>query len=170
MPDAPADDSTQDGNGTDNTGSASGDTSAADESPITLTSEQLAERLERAKRSAKPADYDALKAKAKQFDELSESQKSEATKAAERITALETELAESKASVLRAQAAAEAEVPVSLITASTEEEIKEQVKTLKEWLGEKTNGGNHVPREGRQTKPPKTDDKKAFANFLTGQG
>lgn len=170
MPDAP-DDSTQDGNGTDNTGTDSGDTSTADESQqITLTSEQLAERLERAKRSAKPADYDALKAKAKQFDELSESQKSEATKAAERIAALESELAESKASVLRAQAAAEAEVPVSLITASTEEEIKEQVKTLKEWLGEKTNGGNHVPREGRQTKPPKTDDKKAFANFLTGQG
>lgn len=88
----------------------------------------------------------------------------------DRITALEAALAESKAAALRAQAAAEAEVPVSLITASTEEEIKEQVKALKEWLGEKKPGGNHVPREGRQTKPPKTDDKKAFADFLTGQG
>ena len=88
----------------------------------------------------------------------------------ERITALEKELAESKAAALRAQAAAEADVPVSLITASTEEDIKAQVKALKEWLGEKKPGGNHVPREGRQTKPPKTDDKKAFADFLTGQG
>jgi len=88
----------------------------------------------------------------------------------ERITALEKELAESKAAALRAQAAAEAEVPVALITASTEDEIKAQVKALKEWLGDKKPGSNHVPREGRQTKPPKTDDKKAFADFLTGQG
>jgi len=169
MPDAP-NDSTNDGK-TEGVPSGSGDTSAADESKtITLTSEQLAERLERAKRSATPADYEDLKAKAAQFDEVAESQKSDATKASERIAALEAELANSKAAALRAEAAAEADVPVSLITASTEEEIKAQVKTLKDWLGEKKPGGNHVPREGRQTNPPKADDKKAFADFLTGQG
>lgn len=172
MPDAPNDSTSQTGSQDGNTGKPdSGDTSAADESKsITLTSEQLAERLERAKRSAKPADYDELVEKARQFDEAAEAQKSEATKATERIAALEAELANSKASVLRAEAAAEADVPVSLITASTEEEIKAQVKALKEWLGDKKPGGNHVPREGRQTNPPKADDKKAFADFLTGQG
>lgn len=109
-------------------------------------------------------------AAAKKLAEIDEANKSEATKAAERITALETELADSKAAALRAQAAADADVPLALITASTEDEIKAQVKTLKEWLGDKKPGGNHVPREGRQTNPPKTDDKKAFADFLTGQG
>lgn len=169
MPDAP-NDSTQNQDGKEATASG-GDTSTAKESEtITLTSEQLAERLDRAKRSAKPADYDALVEKARQFDEAAEAQKTEAQKAAERITALEAELANSRASVLRAEAAAEADVPVSLITASTEEEIKAQVKALKEWMGDQKTGGNHVPREGRQTKPPQTDDKKAFADFLTGQG
>lgn len=169
MPDAPKD-STQNPDGNEDT-STGGDTSTANESQtITLTSEQLAERLERAKRSAKPADYDALVEKARQFDEAADAQKSEAEKAAERIAELEAELAESKATALRAAAAAEADVPVSLITASTEEEIKAQVKALKDWLGDKKPSGNRVPREGRQTNPPKADDKKAFADFLTGQG
>jgi membrane protein involved in colicin uptake len=102
--------------------------------------------------------------------EIDEANKSETEKATERITALEAELAETKAAALRAQAAAEADIPLALITASTEDEIKAQVKTLKDWLGDKKPGGNRVPREGRQTNPPKADDKKAFADFLTGQG
>lgn len=169
MPDAP-NDSTQDGN-TGATAPASGDTSAAEESKtITLTSEQLAERLERAKRSATPGDYDDLKRKAQQFDEVTESQKSEATKAAERIAALEAELASSTASAMQAEAAAESGIPVALITATTPEGIKAQVKALNDWLGDKKPSGNHVPREGRSTTPPKADDKKAFADFLTGHG
>lgn len=109
-------------------------------------------------------------AAAKKLAELDEANKSEAQKATERITSLEAELAETKAAALRAQAAAEADIPLALITASTEDEIKAQVKTLKDWLGDKKPSGNRVPREGRQTNPPKADDKKAFADFLTGQG
>lgn len=110
-------------------------------------------------------------AAAKKLAEIDEANKSETQKATERIAALEAELAESKAAALRAQAAADADVPLALITASTEEEIKAQVKTLKDWLGDKSKSGNRVPREGRQTSAPsKTDDRKAFADFLTGQG
>lgn len=153
--------------GEDNTTSTTSTTSTEDQTSSAETSESTESETDWVAEARKwEQRAKSNSAAAKKLAELEAANRTDT----ERITALEAELAESKAAALRAQAAAEAEVPVALITASSEEEIKAQVKALKEWLGDKKPGGNHVPREGRQTKPPKTDDKKAFADFLTGQG
>lgn len=108
-------------------------------------------------------------AAAKKLAELEEANKSEATKAAEKIAALEAQVAEATASALRAKTAAETGLPVELLTASDEDGLKEQVKALQAWSKDQKKNGATVPAEGRTPSPPKADDKKAFANFLTGR-
>ena len=92
-------------------------------------------RIERAKKSAIPADYEDLKAKAAKFDEIEEQNKSELEKATERAEAAEKELAGLKhaADVAKWKAAASAAtgVPVAALRGDTEEEITTHAEAIK---------------------------------------
>lgn len=157
--------STQDGNKP-----TSDSTSDAGDKPktITMTSEQLAERLAR----AKPADYDDLKAKAEKLDEIEAANKSEIEKAAEARTAAEQRAAKAEADALRWKVAAshgisdeDAEL---FLTGTDEETLTRQAKRLGERDSTRRKGGNVVPSEG-STPTPKADEKTEFLRSLTGQ-
>ena len=95
----------------------------------------VSDRLKRDR--AKYADYDDLKAKAEKYDELDEANKSELQKAVERGNALQTELDALKSANairdIRSQVAEETGVPVSLLTADTEEGCKAQAQAILEY-------------------------------------
>ena len=114
------------------------------------------ERLDR--QSQKYADYETLKEKASKFDEFEEKNKSELEKATERANSLQAELDSirkaSELTEMRTKIATENNVPINLLTGSTEEECNEQVKNIKEFLS--TNGipvtvrdGGEVSRTGK---------------------
>ena len=67
--------------------------------------EMVKERIERAKRSAIPEDYEDLKAKAARFDELEEKGKTELQKAQEAAAAAQRELESMRANAARADLA-----------------------------------------------------------------
>lgn len=112
----------------------------------------VAERLKRERE--KYADYPELQKKAKQLDEITEAQKTEAEKAAEERAKLERENAELKVANLRAEVA-EAKsdpakglvIPASLLTGSTREEIEASADQLIKFRGEKPQRAD-VPAEG----------------------
>lgn len=87
--------------------------------------------------AAKYADFDELKAKAAKFDEMEEANKSELEKAREKATALEEKLKGiEKAESIRQMKEKVSEatgVPVSLITAETEDEAMEQAQAIKQY-------------------------------------
>lgn len=92
----------------------------------------LGERLDRER--AKYADFDELKKKAEQFDEIQEQSKSELQKAQERAQALQSELDSIKereaVRTVREAVAKETNVPANLLTGSTEEECKQQAEAI----------------------------------------
>ena len=102
----------------------------------TFTQEEVnsivAERLGRDRQ--KYADYDSLKEKAKQFDELQEANKSALEKANERANKLESELAEIKKANevrdIRSRISQETGVPLELLTADNEEDCKKQAAAI----------------------------------------
>lgn len=147
----------------------SGETPAAGAEPkqITLTSKQLAERLER----AKPTDYDDLKAKAARLDELEEASKSEVEKATERITKAEAEVAQVPAKVADALRtylvdlhSIDEDKAALFLTGSEPDLLLRQVKALVGEGVDRKKHGNFAPREGSQT--TQTTDKKR--DFLRG--
>lgn len=95
----------------------------------------VTDRLKRDRQ--KYADYDALKEKADKFDAMEESNKTELQKAIERGDALQSELDKMKAAntirEIRAKVAEETGVPANLLTATTEDECKEQAKGILEY-------------------------------------
>ncbi len=99
--------------------------------------EMVKERIERAKRSAIPEDYEDLKAKAARFDELEEKGKTELQKAQEAAAAAQRELESMRASAARAdlaqKIAQEKGVPVSLITGDTQEDMERSADALLAW-------------------------------------
>lgn len=120
----------------------------------------VADRLKRERE--KYADYDDLKAKA-----------GEKATAEDRIADLEKDLAATKRDALRARVQAahgitdeDAEL---FLTGTDEDTLTAQAKRLAERESERKKSGNHVPDEGRTPNQPKPDEKKAFADFLTGQ-
>lgn len=92
----------------------------------------VGERLSRDR--AKYADYDALKAKADQFDAAEESRKSELQKATEKAQKLQAELDSLKkaASVreIREKVSADTGVPASLLSAEDEAGCKAQAEAI----------------------------------------
>lgn len=93
------------------------------------------DRLQRERsKYAGMADYDQLKEKAGKYDELQEASKTELQKATEKVTSLQNELDSLKhdASVreIRAKVAGEKGIPVSLLTADTEEACAEQADAI----------------------------------------
>ena len=93
------------------------------------------DRLQRVRQKyAGMADYDQLKEKAGKYDELQEASKTELQKATDKADRLQKELDGLKhdASVrsIRAKVAEEKGIPVSLLTADTEEACKEQADAI----------------------------------------
>jgi len=92
----------------------------------------IADRISREK--AKYADYNDLKTKASQFDELAESQKSETQKAIDRAEAAERELASSRSEQSRLSVIAKHGIPEDyqeLVFGSTPEEIEARAVKVK---------------------------------------
>lgn len=87
----------------------------------------ISERVSRERK--KYADYEDLKAKAAQFDELEEANKTELEKAQEKIAQLEAEkeanAKKAELAEMRAKVAKETGIPEALIKGSTEEEMQE---------------------------------------------
>ncbi len=92
----------------------------------------LADRL--ARERGKYADYDALKAKAEQFDRAEEAGKTELQKANERAAALKQQLdslnRENTLRTLRADVSQKTGVPADLLTADTGEECARQAEAI----------------------------------------
>ena len=99
--------------------------------------EMVKERIERAKRSAIPEDYEDLKAKAARLDEIEEKNKTELQKAQEAAAAAQKELEGMRARAERAdlaqRIAQEKGVPVSLITGETQEDMERSADALLAW-------------------------------------
>jgi hypothetical protein len=163
MSETPPSESTQDGNKP-----PSDPTSGAGDKPktITMTSEQLAERLAR----AKPADYDDLKAKAAKLDEIEAANKSEIEKATEKAAAAEQAAAAAKAEALRWKIAAKHGITDDdaelFLTGTDEETLTKQAQRLAERVTDRKKNGNHVPREGTTHPPAQTDEMREFTRNL----
>lgn len=93
------------------------------------------ERLTRDR--VKYADYEALRSKAQKLDEIEEASKTELQKAQERANALDGELKALKQAnavrELRQKIATETGVPVGLLSATTEDELREQATGIMEF-------------------------------------
>lgn len=124
--------------GTDNQNSQ--DAQQAEQAEKSFTQAELdaivRDRLKRERE--KYADYDSLKEKASKYDEYEQASKSELEKATERANALQAELdGLKKAEELRAmrtKIATENNVPIKLLTGTTEEECHAQVEEIKSML------------------------------------
>lgn len=111
----------------------------AEEEGRTFTQAELdrivAERLTRER--AKYADYDALSKKAAKLDQLEEASKTELQKANEKAAALQSELDALKSAetlrTMREKISKETGVPMSLLTATTEEDCTAQAKAIMEF-------------------------------------
>lgn len=101
----------------------------------------------------KLADYDDLKAKADELDQLKDANKTELQKAQDRAAKAEKDLADLKAAEAlresRAKVSAETGVPSELLTGENEEACKEQAKKILEFA--KTKGYPTV-RDGGEVK------------------
>lgn len=155
--------STEDGNK-----QTSGDTSAAGDEPktVTLTTKQLAERLER----AKPADYDDIKAKAARLDEIEAANKSEIEKATEARTKAEQAAAQAQAEALRWKIAARHQIADDdaelFLTGTDEETLTKQAERLSQRTSDRKKSGLHVPREGATRSDPPKDEMREFTRQL----
>lgn len=153
--------STQDGN------ESSESTSDAGDKPkqITMTSEQLAERLAR----AKPADYEDLKAKASRLDEIEAAQKSELERAADKAAEAERERDTARAEALRLRIAAKHGISDEdadlFLTGTDQETLTRQAERLADKVTDRKKQGNHVAREGTSTPAP-DDEMRAFTRDL----
>lgn len=114
----------------------------------------ISERLTRDR--AKYADYSDLKSKAAQFDQLTESQKTEAQKQADALKATETRASAAEAELAKAKAALKYKLEdddLELLGTGTPEEIDARAKRLSERLAPKPanyDGGVRTTAAGPQ--------------------
>lgn len=92
---------------------------------------RLAKRLERER--SKFSDYDEVKAKASQFDEFEQKNKSELQKAIERAEAAEQKIGEATRTALHARIAADTGVPVEMIRGDDEESARASAQKILDW-------------------------------------
>lgn len=118
----------------------------------------------------KYGDYDALKAKADKFDEIEEASKTELQKAQERAQAVEQELNKLKQANelrdLRQKIATETGVPVHLLTATSEEDLKTQAGQIMDFA----RPGYPVVRDGGEIPaipPVKKSTADQFADWFS---
>lgn len=143
------------------------DTKKSDGDTITMTSQQLAERLAR----AKPADYDDLKAKAARLDELEEANKSEIQKAQDDAAAAKAAAEKAQAEALRWKVAAKHGISDEdadlFLTGTDEQTLTKQAERLVEKVGSKPK--NVVPKEGTTPPPAGADPMREFTRGLFGR-
>ncbi|MDN6460896.1 MAG: hypothetical protein L0J94_04600 [Corynebacterium flavescens] len=83
-----------------------------------------------ARERAKFSGFDERKAKAERYDKLEDSKKTDEQRSAERIAALESQLAETRLEGARSRIAASAGVDPDLLAGSTEEELTAHAEKL----------------------------------------
>lgn len=113
-----------------------------------------------ARERAKFGDYSDLKAKAEQFDALEEKNKTDLQKALDRAAAAEALAADASVKALRSDIAAAKNVPASLLSGSTKEELEAAADALLVFRGEQAPGPKapFVPAvtPGQGSKPAKS--------------
>lgn len=161
--------------GTGTEGAPSGDAPAGEFTPITSQedlNEAIKDRL--ARERAKFKDYNDLKAKASQFDQLQAANQTEAEKAAAKLAELEAQLQANQAETLRLRVASQHKITDAddirlFLTGTDEETLTEQAKRLAARDADRKKNGNHVPGEGRnQTSKP--GDEREAVRSLFGSG
>lgn len=140
-------------------GNNSGETPAADEFKAITTQEDLNKVIdERLKRErAKYADYKDLKTKAAELDQIKTANQTEAEKTAERIAALEADLAKTRLDALRRRVAGDHKITDQddidlFLTGEDEETLTRQAKRLADRDADRKKNGNQVPGEGANPK------------------
>lgn len=127
----------------------------------------LKDRLERERR--KFADYDELKAKAKQLDELQDANKSELEKIAEKAAAAEERARALEVENLRWRVAAKHGISDEdaelFLTGTDEETLTKQAQRLAERVSDRKKNGNVVSKEGTAAQA-KEDPLREFAREL----
>lgn len=120
-----------------------------------------------ARERAKYADYDDLKAKADQFTQLENANKTELQKATERAEQLAKENATLQATALRASVAAAKGVPENLLSGGTKEEIEAAADALLAFRGTKQTAPV-VPAQGKAPSKITGDPNRETARKLFG--
>ena len=128
----------------------------------------ISDRLQRER--SKYADYAQLKEKADAYDQYEEQNKSELQKANDKAQRLQQELDGLKQAeairAIREKVSAETGVPVSLITATSEDECKAQAEAIKAFA--KPSYPN-VKDGGEPLGHPQTSPASAFADWFNAQ-
>lgn len=115
---------------------------------------------ERRKVAEKYADYDDLKKKAGQSTTLEE-----------RVAQIERQAKDSEARALRAEVANAKGLTATQakrLVGETREELEADADELLADIGAQKKQGNHVPREGKPSTPPKDGDDRDFVRQLFG--
>jgi len=141
-----------------------------------ITSQDALDRIvtERLRRErAKYADYDDVKAKAARLTEIEDKSKTDSERTAERVAALERDLAATRTTALRAQVQARhgiADEDAELfLTGSDEETLTRQAERLAARTKDERSRGNHVAHEGKTPNvTPGDADLRAVARKLFG--
>lgn len=128
-----------------------------------------------ARERGKFADYKDLKAKAARLDEIEAANKTEAEKAAERITALERQLASEQSAAMRARIQAKHgisdEDAALFLTGADEDTLTKQAERLAQRAEDRLKNGNRAPLQGRTPTTDSSDgEARAFARNLFGSG
>lgn len=130
----------------------------------------IADRVERARKPF--ADYDDLKSKAAEFDKLSESKKTSEDKAAERLTALEAELAKSRGEAIKSRIQAKHglsdEDADLFLTASDPDGLEAQAKALASKIIDRKKNGPIVDAQTGFETDTKLDPMREFSRNLFG--
>ena len=118
------------------------------------------------------ADYDDLKAKAEQFDEIEQANKSEADKAAERIAELEQQLTQTQTEALRSRVQAKFGISNEdaelFLTGNDEAALTKQAERLAEHAADRNKQGNRAPYQGRTPNKPQSSDERDTVRNLFG--
>lgn len=122
-----------------------------------------------ARERAKFTDYEALKAKAAQFDAAENAKKTDDQKHAERLADLEKNLEAERTGRLRAEVAATKKVPAALLIGKTREELEASAEQLINYKTESTQDGYVAPNEGRQSGARKLSAADEFAQWSEAQ-
>ncbi len=170
-----SDTATQDTSNTDGK-ETSGDTSTAGDEFKPITSQDdlneiVGDRVQRER--AKYADYKDLKAKAAKLADLESANQTDAEKAQARIAELETEVKTVRMDATRRKIAGDHGITDGddielFLTGTDEETLTRQAKRLADREADRKKNGNHVSREGNNTKSAEGDDLKTVRALFGG--
>ena len=126
-----------------------------------------------AERVKRYANYEELKQKAEQFDQIEESNKTELQKAVEKANGLQSELDALKNATklrdLRDEVSKEKGVPANLLTGTTKEECEAQAEEIISFAAQRP-GYPAVPDGGEPTVSVKRATRDQFAEWLNNGG